>query len=70
MQQDSLEKAWRQFDIVTKLEPTDAEAYYNRGLCSELMGKPQEAIGDYKQAITFKETYKEPQDGLKRLGGG
>lgn len=69
MQQDSLEKARRHFDIVTKLEPTNAEAYYNRGLCSELMDKPQDAVADYKQALVFNERYKEAQDGIKRLGG-
>lgn len=67
LQQDSLEKAKRQFDIITQLEPNDPEAYYNRGLCSELMGMKDEAIKDYKQALAFDDTYKEPQDGLKRL---
>lgn len=67
MQQDSLDKAWRQFDLVTKLEPTDAEAYYNRGLCSEMMGKKQEALQDYQQALVFDEKYKEAADGIKRL---
>jgi len=70
MQQDSLEKAWRQFDLVTRLEPTDPEAYYNRGLCSELMNKNTEALQDYKQALTFNISYKEASDGIKRLGGG
>ncbi len=68
MQQDSLEKAWRQFDIVTKLEPTDAEAYYNRGLVSELMGKNQEALADYKQALVFAADYPEAKEGVRRLG--
>lgn len=69
MQQDSLQKAWRQFDLVTKLEPTDPEAYYNRGLCSELMNKNAEALQDYKQALTFNISYKAASDGIKRLGG-
>jgi Tfp pilus assembly protein PilF len=69
MNQDSLDKAWRQFDLVTRLEPTDPEAYYNRGLCSELMDKRPEAIQDYKQALTFAPQYKEAADGIKRLGG-
>jgi len=68
MQQDSFEKAYRQFDLVTKLEPTNAKAYYNRGLCNELMGKNTEASEDYKQALTFDNRYKEASDALKRLG--
>lgn len=67
MQQDSLDKAFRQYDILTKLNPTDPEAYFNRGLCYELMKKEAEAIIDYKQALIFDENYKDPQEGLKRL---
>ncbi|MCD6062130.1 MAG: Tetratricopeptide 1 repeat-containing protein [Flavipsychrobacter sp.] len=69
MQQDSVDKAWRQYDLLTKIDPTDAEAYYNRGLCNELMGKKQEAISDYRQALTFYKKYPEAQAGLKRLQG-
>ena len=67
MQQDSLEKAFRQYDILTKLDPSDPEAYFNRGLCYELMGKKDEAKIDYKQALLFDESYKDPQEGLDRL---
>ncbi|WP_276132222.1 tetratricopeptide repeat protein [Polluticoccus soli] len=69
MQQDSVDKAWRQYDLLTKIDPTDPEAYYNRGLCSEMMGKKQEAISDYRQALTFYKDYPEAQAGLKRLQG-
>lgn len=68
MQQDSLDKAWRHFDLVTKIAPNNPDAYYNRGLCSEMMHKKQEAINDYKQALVFNDKYKEAIDGLKRLG--
>lgn len=67
MQQDSFDKAYRQFDLVTKLDPTNAKAYYNRGLCQELLGKDNEALQDYKQALTFNEQYKEAADAVKRL---
>lgn len=68
MQQDSLKKAFKQYDILTKLTPQDPEAYFNRGLCYELMGKKQEAIIDYKQALVFDDTYRDPQERLKQLG--
>lgn len=68
MQQDSLQKAYRQYDIVTKLEPQDPEAYFNRGLCSELMGKKEDAINDYNQALVFDQEYEDPVEGLRRLG--
>jgi tetratricopeptide (TPR) repeat protein len=69
MQQDSVEKARRQYDLLTRLDPADPEAYYNRGLCSELMGNKQEALADYRQAITFDKNYVEAQQGIKRLEG-
>ncbi|MCB0698694.1 MAG: tetratricopeptide repeat protein [Chitinophagales bacterium] len=68
MQQDSLEKAMRQYDIITKLEPQNPEGYMNRGLCYELMGKKDEAIIDYRQALVFDEEYKDAKEGLARLG--
>lgn len=68
MQQDSFEKAFRQYDILTKLNPQDPEAYFNRGLSYEMLGKKEDAITDYKQALVFDDTYKEPKEGLKRLG--
>lgn len=67
MQQDSLEKAIRQFDFVTKIEPTNAEAYYNRGVCKELLKRKPEALMDYKQAVEFAADYKEAKDGVQRL---
>jgi len=69
MQQDSFQKAWNQYDLVTKIEPNNAGAYYNRGLCSELLKKKDDAVSDYKQALVFKPDYAEAKEGIKRLGG-
>lgn len=68
MHQDSLDKAIRQFDFVTKIEPENPEAYYNRGLCYEMLKNKVSAMNDYRQALEFDPTYQEPRDGLKRLG--
>ncbi|PZF72304.1 tetratricopeptide repeat protein [Taibaiella soli] len=68
MQQDSTEKALRQFDLVTKITPNDPDAYYNRGKCHEKLGQKQEAIADYKQALVFDKDYKDATAALKRLG--
>ncbi len=68
MQQDSLEKSRRQFDLVTKVKPTDPAAYYNRGLCSEMMGRKDEAVSDYQQALTFDKDYDKAKEALRRLG--
>lgn len=68
MQQDSTQKALRQYDILTKLDPQDPEAYFNRGLAYEAMGKKEEAIIDYKQALVFDNNYRDPQERLELLG--
>ncbi len=68
MQEDSTEKALRQYDIVTKIDPINPTAYYNRGLCNELLNKPKEAVADYRQAHGLDTIYKSPIEALKRLG--
>ena len=67
MQQDSVEKSFRQYDIVTKLDPLNPTAYFNRGVCNEMMNKPKDAIADYRQAIMLDTAYKSPKDALKRM---
>jgi tetratricopeptide (TPR) repeat protein len=67
LQQDSTEKARRQFDFVTKIEPNNAKAYYNRGLCSEILKDKNDAINDYRQALIFDSSYDAPVAALKRL---
>lgn len=69
MQQDSLDKAMRQYDILVQIDQSDPEAYYNRGVCFEKMGKKQEAINDYKQALVFDDKYQPAHDALVRIGG-
>ena len=68
MQQDSVEKSFRQFDIITKIDPLNPTAYYNRGVCNEMMNKPKDAVTDYRQARSLDTAYKSPREALKRLG--
>jgi len=53
MQEDSTEKAIRQFDIAIQNKPDYADAYYNRGICKEILGNHADALEDYKQALSF-----------------
>lgn len=53
LQQDSTDKAFRQFDLAVKVQPDYADAWYNRGLCQEILGRKKEALSDYEQALTF-----------------
>jgi tetratricopeptide (TPR) repeat protein len=67
MQEDSVEKSYRQYDLVTKLDPLNPAAYYNRGLCNEMMDSVKKAIADYRQAVSLDPKYQSPIDALKRL---
>ena len=51
MQEDSTEKAIRQFGIAIQVKPDYFQAYYNRGLCHEILGDIPKAIEDYKQSL-------------------
>ena len=42
-----------------KIQPNDAEIYYNRGVAYENLGQYQPAIKDYNQAISLKPAYSE-----------
>ena len=67
MQQDSIDKALRQFDIATKVSPQYAEAYYYRGLCEVMLGKKEEAESDFQQALNLKPEYSAAQKELDAL---
>ena len=67
MQEDSVEKSYRQYDIVTKIDPRNPTAYFNRGLCSEMLDSMKKAVADYKMALSLDPTYNSPKEALKRL---
>ena len=63
-----MEKARRQFDIVTQTQPSNAGAWYSRGLCNEALNDKSAAAQDYRQALSFNKDYAEAKAGLKRVG--
>ena len=67
MQQDSVQKAYRQYDIATRIDYANPTAYYNRGVCGEMMDSIKQAIADYKKALTLDTGYNSPKVALKRL---
>ncbi len=67
LQEDSTEKAIRQFGIAIQEKPDYVEAYYNRGLCYEIQGNHAQAIEDYNQALTFNPDYEPSKSALQRI---
>ncbi len=67
MQQDSIQKSFDFYDLAVKLQPDNPTAYYDRGVCNELLKKMPDAITDYKNALKLDPKYASPASALKRL---
>ena len=67
MQQDSIAKSFSFYDIAVKLQPDNPTAYYDRGVCNEMMNKMPDAINDYRIAVKLDTGYKSPKAALARL---
>lgn len=67
MELDSVEQAYKQFDLVNKVSVTHVKAYYFKGLAAERLGRADEARALYEQALIFAPEYDLPQEGLARL---
>lgn len=52
-------KAIEYLNSAIKLEPNNAETYYNRGVAYDNLGQYKQAVKDYHQAILFKPDYAE-----------
>ncbi|MBS1771359.1 MAG: tetratricopeptide repeat protein [Bacteroidetes bacterium] len=67
MQQDSTDKAMRQYNILAQIDQADPDVYYYRAKCFEKLGKKEDAINDYQQALVFDEKYIPAKEALQRL---
>ncbi len=65
---DSLDKAYRNFDLVTKIAPAYADAYYMRGQVAELQGNLNQARIDYIQTLNLDPEHELAHEGLDRIG--
>lgn len=57
IEQDSLEKAFEQFNIITQNHPGNHLGYYYRGVVHELKGNLQGALTDYQNSMNIKPDY-------------
>lgn len=67
LQEDSIEKAKRHFEMALQVKPDYPEAYFNRGLCHEILGDYAAAKADYEQALSFNPDIRPVQEALARL---
>jgi len=69
MELDSLDQAYRQFDLALKVSPTYIKAYAFRAMAAEGLGKFNQAKSDYEQALRMAPDYELAKEGLARVGG-
>lgn len=69
LQQDSIDKALRHFELATKVSPQYAEAYYYKGLCELVTGQKEKAEIDFQQTLNLKPDYEAAQNELNKLNG-
>ncbi len=65
--EDDFEKARLLFANAIEIRPKSPEAYYNRGLAFENMGKFAEAKADYYKALELVPNFEFAVDGLNRI---
>ncbi|MBP7272271.1 MAG: tetratricopeptide repeat protein [Saprospiraceae bacterium] len=64
---DSIKKAEDNFNIVTQINPTNAKAYYYRGLARERQKKYEEARSDYEQTLRLEPNFTRAKASLSSI---
>lgn len=67
--QNMFAEALGDFTAAVNLAPTDAEYRFNRGYTNEQLGNKEQAVSDYRQALSIKPTLGPALAGYKRLTG-
>ena len=57
----------KEFDILQKVDPTNAPAWFYKGKIYHLKGMNTEAKAAYEQALRLDENYDQAKDGLQEL---
>lgn len=66
-QMDSLQDAYKYYQLAAKIEPTYAGAYFSQGLVAEEMGRKKEAMGLYQNCLDLDPHFKRAEEHLKKL---
>ncbi|MFQ5446061.1 MAG: tetratricopeptide repeat protein [Saprospiraceae bacterium] len=64
---DSVEQAYKNFDIAVNIAPAFAGAYYHRGLAAEMLGNRTQAKSDYENTLRFDSGFRSAKTGLERV---
>lgn len=67
MEKKDYDRAYQQFTVCIKVEPTFANCYFHRGEVNVKKGEKANAMADFKQALIFAPEMKEATDALKKL---
>ncbi len=64
---DSVQQAYKSFDLAVKFAPEFAEAYYHRGLAAEMKGDKAQALSDYENVLRISPDFDGAKAGVKRV---
>lgn len=67
LEQDSLDRAYEQFDLMASVSPTNYQGFYYRGIVNSMRGKKQEAILDLESALKLNPKDKKTEEALNNL---
>lgn len=70
MEEKEFEKALYFFDIATKYDPQFGDAYYFKGMALEELGRKEEAIRSYEDAVNNNNRFGRAEKALERLKTG
>jgi tetratricopeptide (TPR) repeat protein len=65
--QKNYDEALKEFQYASKISYTNADSYYWTGRCYEAIGKKEEALDYYTQAVQFDRDFTEAKEAIKRL---
>ncbi len=65
--QKNYDEALKEFQYASKISYTNADSYYWTGRCYEAIGKKEEALDYYTQAVQFDRNFTEAKEAIKRL---
>lgn len=67
MDLDSVQQAYKSFDLAVKFAPELAEGYYHRGLAAEMKGDKAQALSDYENVLKMSPDFAAAKEGVQRL---